>query len=152
MQERKTINDPVLGELVYNECFTSWYGKLDDSGIRVNVDSNPVIGSNIENIKRFIEWFAENKEHLNKKLVYELGNHDLIHGENFIENIFDLTEEESEKEFRILDSKVEASLKIVDISSLNDKLVIGVSTGGYTGDHVVDVGLNEKYEVLTMEL
>jgi len=152
MQERKTINDPVLGEFVYDEITASWSGKLDDSGLRVNVDSNPVIGSNIENIKRFIEWFSENKEHLNKKLVYELGNHDLIHGENFIENIFDLTEEESEKEFRILDSKVEASLKIVDISSLNDKLVIGVSTGGYTGDHVVDVGLNEKYEVLTMEL
>ena len=152
MRDQKTITDPVLGELVYVEVLDAWKGKLEDSSIRVNVDSNPAIGSNIENIKRFVEWYSENKENLNKKLVYELFNYDLIHGEDFIENAFNLTEEESEKEYRILESKVETSLKIKDISSINDNLTIGVDTGGYTGDHIIDVALNEKYDVLTMEM
>lgn len=150
MEEQKTINDAVLGELVYTELTSSWRGKIEDSGIRVSINSIPSTESNIEKIKRFIEWFPDNNEYLIKKLVYELFNHDIVQGEQFIENVFGLTEEESEKEHRLLESKVGEAIRIKDIRSRDDNLVIGITTGRYTGDHVIDATLSDKYEILTM--
>jgi len=41
MDDRNLINDPVLGELVYEEQFDRWYGKINDKKISVSINSNP---------------------------------------------------------------------------------------------------------------
>ena len=72
MDDRNLINDPVLGELVYEEQFDRWYGKINDTKIKVSINSNPDKESNIKKIKNFIEWYFLTKSFLNKKIVFEL--------------------------------------------------------------------------------
>jgi|GEM_PF-5173292 len=151
MENRKFINDPVLGKLVYKEQFDRWHGEIDASRIRISINGSPNTESNIRIIKNFIEWYSLTKNFLNKKIVFELFNHDIVQGENFIENSRSLEEKDYEKEHSILESKIEKSLRVHEINSHDNNLTVWFTTGGYTGDHAIKTALNDKYEFEYME-
>jgi len=139
-----------LGELILVEKFGKWWGKSAALGFHISIDSQPNMESNIENIAQFIDWYSKNKKFLDERLVFEFFNHDIIHGENFIENAFDLEEDAFEKQHTILESKVQSSLFINDINSYDNKLFVWFSAGEYTGCRAAKAALDKKYEILSM--
>jgi len=151
MDENKTIDHPIFGELLLDEKLGKWYGKPDALGFHISVDSTPSVDSNVENITRFRDWYSKNQNSLDKRLVFELFNHDIVHGENFIENAGDLDEEAYEKQHEMLESKVQSSLLINDINSFNNKLFVWISAGKYTGGHWIKVALDSEYIILKMD-
>ncbi len=151
MEDREFINDPVLGELVYKEKLDRWYGEIDDSKLRVSINSRPDTESNIKIIRNFVEWYSLTRNFLNKKIVFELFNHDIVQGEFFIENSRNLAEKDYEKEHSILESKIENSLKLHEVNSYDNKLIVWFAAGEYTGGHTIKTALNEKYEVEYLE-
>lgn len=105
MSEQKSINHSVLGKLICDTDMDRWSGGIllgENNRVRLVINSSPRLDLNILVIEKCVEWYPENQNELLKNIGYELFNHDLIHGENFIGNVRDLAEGEFEKEHKLL--------------------------------------------------
>ena len=154
MSNQKSINHSVLGELVRVADIDWWSGSIvlaENVKVRLGINSSPSADLNIQVIEKFVGWYPENQNELLKNIGYELFNHDLIHGENFIRNVRDLADGEYEKEHKILESKVDKSIAIKDINALDGELKVCVSVGEYTGGHPIEASLSEKYKVTSLD-
>jgi len=148
----ESIVHPKLGPLIFDEKREQWKGKIGKPPVRIGINSIPNAGSNIKNVLRFIDWYENNLKTINKNIVYEIFNHDMVHGEVYIENASALTSEEYEREHVILMSKVERSLVLKEIRSFDEKISVWINAGKYTGDHDIKTVFNEKYEISQMWL